>query len=158
MKIRMTIGLILLGMIFTGTEATAAEMPAKAANLPSPPAKEGSKPVGNKLVTEGVSESTDEAALKPEVQMETKEVEGPVAYVDSLNISVTYAQKGDAEYDMFLPFNKKQELSRYKNISEIKRGDTVKIIYDEITTAKDKPDMRVERKIKKIKFVKRPSE
>ena len=58
-----------------------------------------------------------------------EEVEGRVVSVTKQAVSVEYAKKDQASYEMLLPFTQDIRLSHLRSLSELKPGDTVTVKY-----------------------------
>lgn len=112
--------------------------------------------VPEKDKTSAVKENLEASKKEEEkdIVIVPKETRGTVSRVDAQSISVAYAMKKDAEYEMMIPFTEKFELRGYKAIKDIKAEDTVSLTYDEITTFKGQPEERREMKLKGIKLIK----
>lgn len=87
-----------------------------------------------------------------------EKVRGEVTWVDSKHISVLYETKGNAEYEMFLPFDENAKLTRYKNFSDIQRGDQVELEYEKAVESSGTSEERTSMTVKVVRFLKRPSQ
>lgn len=76
--------------------------------------------------------------LASEESVAYDEVRGQVTSVTKRAISVEYAQKNNASYEMLLPFTQDIRLSHLRNLSELKPGDTVKVRYTQTYRENDK--------------------
>lgn len=87
-----------------------------------------------------------------------EKVHGEVTWVDSKHISVLYETKGNAEYEMFLPFDENTQLTFYKNFSDIQKGDQVELEYEKAVESPGTPEERTSMMVKAVRFIKRPSQ
>ena len=62
-------------------------------------------------------------------QVAYEEVKGRVVSVTTQAVSVEYATKDQASYEMLLPFTQNVRLSHLRSLSELKPGDTVTVKY-----------------------------
>ena len=66
---------------------------------------------------------------KDDEKMLSKEVTGEVVTVTKRAISVEFAHTADAAEEMLLPITKETKVERVRSLSELRRGDTVKVAY-----------------------------
>jgi len=70
--------------------------------------------------------------LKKDERIVHKEMTGQVVWVGKRAISVEYGQTANESLEMLLPFDSKTlKLGRIKSLSELKRGDTVRVQYSQ---------------------------
>lgn len=85
-----------------------------------------------------------------------KEVSGEVTWIGKKYIAILYQQdlqKGE-EDEILLPFdNNDIKLEHKKNLSEISKGDTVSVQYEEETSRYDSNREEVKRKAKVVSFM-----
>ena len=82
-------------------------------------------------------------AAAPEERVELKTVTGDVVYVGKQAISVEYASTKKGGFEMLLPLSSDTALVRLRSLEELKRGDTVKVRYEQTSRETDKKDERV---------------
>jgi len=83
------------------------------------------------MVTAGVAYAADDENKRKVV---SKNVIGIVDYIDSRHINIVYArdEKTKADYEIGFRLNEDIELLHIRELGRLKRGDKVKLIYDEI--------------------------
>lgn len=85
-----------------------------------------------------------------------KEVAGEVTWIGKKYIAVLYQQdsQNGEEEEILLPFdNKDIRLEHKRNLSEINKGDTVSVHYEEETRQYDSNREEVKRKAKVVSFI-----
>ena len=78
------------------------------------------------------------AATKLEGTVDSKTVTGQVGAVTKRSISVEYSQTANGGYEMLLPLAKDVRFEHLKDLTELKRGDTVTVTYDQTWKEGDK--------------------
>lgn len=95
---------------------------------------------------------------EPVVVRTLEKASGEVTAISAHSISFLYARTENAEYEKYLPLDNKVKLDRYRNFSEIKKGDRIEIEYEKVVESPKTPEMRTTMAVKTIRFVKRPRE
>ena len=76
-------------------------------------------------------------AASDEPKTVQKEVTGEIVTVGKRAISVEFAHTADSSEEMLLPINKETKVERLRSLSELKRGDMVKVSYAQVYTETD---------------------
>ena len=78
-----------------------------------------------------VSPAFAEQAMSPEERIVSKEVTGEVVYIGKRAISVEFSRTADSSNEMLLPVSGDTKVEMLRSLSELKRGDTVRVSYDQ---------------------------
>lgn len=92
------------------------------------------------------------------IERTMEKTNGSVLRVDGSSIVVMYDQKADAEYEIVIPFDEKMKLDGYLTKSDIQVGDIVDMDYEKTVESPGQAGERTTMKVKKIRFIKRPSQ
>ncbi len=88
------------------------------------------------------------------VTVTSKTVTGRLDLVMPKFINVVYDRKGDAEYEMELPYDAKLKVVNKRSLSEMKRGDTVSVKYEEKSWVDEKGMEHKSRKATEVVLLK----
>jgi hypothetical protein len=108
-----------------------------------------------------VAPKLEASALEPAKPVIVKTMaskSGTVTGISASSISVLYEQAGDSEFEIQLPLDRKVQLDHYKSKSDIQMGDLVELQYEKVVENPKKPNEKISMTVKKIRFVKRPSD
>ena len=101
------------------------------------------------------------AAHEPEKTNEKivqKELTGQVVWIGKHAISVEYDRDATSSYEMLLPVTGDLELERLKNLSELKRGDTIHVDYRQtVKQGEDGQEMVVKTVATKVALMRQAS-
>ena len=97
------------------------------------------------------SEKTNEKIVQ-------KELTGQVVWIGKHAISVEYDRDATSSYEMLLPVTGDLELERLKNLSELKRGDTIHVEYRQtVKQGEDGQEMVVKTVATKVALMRQTS-
>jgi hypothetical protein len=91
------------------------------------------------------------------INIDTKEIVGEIISFSPMRnpkyIGVAYNDRG-AGYDAFFEVDENVKIAHKKNLDNIKLGDTVSVVYEEVTQVLENGRQQIKRIAKVIKFVK----
>jgi len=110
------------------------------------------------LVLMGAGEGYAKEKHEPEIiNVETKEIIGEIISFSPMKnpkyIGVAF-NEGGAGYDAFFEVDEKVKIAHKKSLDGIKLGDTVSVVYEEVTQVLENGREQIKRIAKLIKFVK----
>jgi hypothetical protein len=74
--------------------------------------------------------------VKPDERVETKTLEGQVAYIGKRSISIEIPGRAEGSFEQIFTLSPDIKLTYLKNLGELKQGDTVSVIYEQAYPSK----------------------
>ena len=108
---------------------------------------------------ESAEESDSETRpVEKKVIRTLEKLSGTVTWLGQSSIAVLYETRGSEDFEMMLPLDPDLKLDHYKHVKDIKQGDLVNLQYEKALENPGEPNQRTTMSVKKISFVKRPSQ